>query len=130
MKISHQNVPFSRQLAVRKKIAAKGRNHFIFYTGMVRWGFSTFVLTTLWSWHDKYGWHTPARAGLFSNCVEMVVGLALWITAGYFFGSRLWKKMGLVDSTSERIDSERPGSMADAVIGRIDALLNRWRTPH
>jgi hypothetical protein len=130
MKISNPNVPFPRQLVVRKKIEAKGRSHFIFYTGMVRWGFSMFVLTTLWSWHDKYGWHTPPRAHLFSNCVYVTFCLALWLTAGYFFGSRFWKKLGLEDSTTERINSQRPGSMTDAVIGGIDAVLNRLRNPH
>ena len=88
-------------LEVRKKLVAKGRSHFIFYTGMLRWGGSVFVLTTLWSWHGRYGWHAPPRAELLSNSLYVAFRLALWLTGGYFFGVRLWRKIVLEDTATE-----------------------------
>jgi hypothetical protein len=116
MNLSKPNASLSWQIAMREKIEAKGRSHFIFYTGMLRWGLSVFVIQTLWKWHSKYAWHTPPRADMFSNFIEMTFSLALWLTAGYFFGSRLWKKVVGTDSTAERSMCERPDSLMKALI--------------
>jgi len=53
------------QIERRKRIRAKGRNHYIFYTGILRWGMSVFLVTALWRWHEKYGWHIPPRGDMY-----------------------------------------------------------------
>jgi hypothetical protein len=36
----------TRQIERLEKIQAKGRKHYIFYTGILGWGMSVFLLTT------------------------------------------------------------------------------------
>jgi hypothetical protein len=78
-----------KQIEYRKRIRAKGRKHYIFYTGILRFGMSVFVLTTLWNWHGKYGWHIPPREYLYSS---LTLGLVIWSVAGYFWGTYIWKR--------------------------------------
>jgi len=78
------------QIERRKKIQAKGRKHYIFYRGILTWGMPVFVLTTLWNWYDKYGWHVPLRRG--DLYFDVLVGLVLWSAGGYAFGAIMWKE--------------------------------------
>jgi len=80
----------SRQIEYRNRIRAKGRKHYIFYTGIIRWGISMFVLTTLWNWYDKYGWHIPPRGHLWFS---VILGLIIWSVAGYFLGALMWTRL-------------------------------------
>jgi hypothetical protein len=57
-----------------------------------------FVTTTLWRWHDDYGWHAPRRADLYDEIVHLVIGLIIWSTAGYFLGAAMWKQLGSDES--------------------------------
>jgi hypothetical protein len=41
------------QIERRKRIRAKGRKHYIFYTGVLRLGVPLFLVMTLWRWHDS-----------------------------------------------------------------------------
>jgi hypothetical protein len=49
-----------------------------------------FVLTTLWNWHGKYGWHIPS---LEYVAFSIILGLVIWPVAGYFWGAYMWKRM-------------------------------------
>ena len=91
---------------------------------MLGFGASVFVLSTLWNWHEKYGWHVPPRADLLVNFVDIAFRLALWLTFGYVFGARMWRKMCLEDSTTER-----PNSMMDAILGKRPSVSSRLRLP-
>jgi len=82
------------RLARLEKIRAKGRKHFILYTGMLGWGLSVFVITTIWAWYDDHGWHVPTNGIPANEWVHTAFRLALWLTAGYFFGAGLWKRFG------------------------------------
>ncbi len=64
-----------KQIEYRKRIRAKGRKHYIFYTGILRYGMSVFVLTTFWNWHGEYGWHVPPP-GYFA--FSIILGLVIW----------------------------------------------------
>ena len=78
-----------RQIESRIKLLAKGRKHFILYRGILGWGLTCFIGTTLFEWHGKYGWHLPAeRAAIF----DVLVGLALWSAGGYLFGATTWER--------------------------------------
>ena len=78
------------QIECRKRIRAKGRKHYIFYTGILRWGMSVFVLTTLFNWYEKYGWRVPPRGDLWFS---VILGLVIWSAAGYFWGAYMWKRL-------------------------------------
>jgi|HubBroStandDraft_6_1064221.scaffolds.fasta_scaffold571521_2 hypothetical protein len=41
-----------KQIERRNRIRAKGRNHYIFYTGILGWGMSVFLMTTSWELYD------------------------------------------------------------------------------
>ena len=79
-----------RQIENRNRIRAKGRKHYIVYTGIIRWGISMFVLTTLWNWYEKYGWHIPPREYLWFSVIS---GLVIWSVAGYFSGALMWNRL-------------------------------------
>jgi hypothetical protein len=87
-------VQSAKQIERREKIRAKGRKHFIFYRGMLGWGVPVFALTTLWNWHDRYGWEVPHGGNLHSESARIALRLVLWLTGGYFFGVALWKRFG------------------------------------
>jgi len=91
--------PSAKQLERREKIRAKGRKHFIVYSGILGWGMSVFALTTLWDLHDKFGWHLPHRGSLYYESGYIAFSLVLWLTLGYFFGAAMWKRFGFEDST-------------------------------
>jgi|HubBroStandDraft_2_1064218.scaffolds.fasta_scaffold15974_5 hypothetical protein len=78
------------QIEYRKRIRAKGRKHYIIYTGILRWGMSMFVLATLWNWHGGYGWHIPPPGYL---AFSIILGLVIWSVAGYFWGAYMWKRL-------------------------------------
>jgi hypothetical protein len=76
-----QSSPLSpRQIESRLKIFAKGRKHFILYRGILGWGLTCFIGTTVWDWHHKYGWHLPPQRAVF---FDVLVGLVLWSAGGY-----------------------------------------------
>jgi len=79
-----------KQIEYRKRIRAKGRKHYIFYMGILRFGMSMFVLTTLWDWHDKYGWHVPPPRDL---AFDIILGFVIWSAVGYFWGAYMWKRL-------------------------------------
>jgi hypothetical protein len=118
------NAPPSKLVEIRDKMRAKGRKHFIFYIGMLGWGAPIFVLSMLSSWHEKYGWHAAPRADLLLNFIEIAFLLALWLTFGYLFGARIWRKMGLEEATTVR-----PNSMIEAILGKRPSALSRLRLP-
>jgi len=89
----------SKQIELRRRIRAKGRRHYIFYAGVLRFGVPMFLVMTLWHWHDSYRWHIPPRGDISIVCVYIAFSLALWLTAGYFFGVTMWKRIGFEDST-------------------------------
>jgi len=78
------------QMENRKRIRAKGRKRYIFYTGILRWGMSVFVLTTIWNWHEEYGWHLPPPKYL---AFSIILGLVIWSATGYFWGAYMWKRL-------------------------------------
>jgi hypothetical protein len=80
-----------QQIGYRNKIRAKGRGHYIFYRGILGWGASIFLITTLWEWHDKYGGNVPHQRQEF--LVHIAVRLVLWLAAGYLFGAIMWKQI-------------------------------------
>ena len=79
-----------KQVERRKKIRAKGRKHYIFYTGILSWGMPVFLVTTLWRWYDDYGWHVPSRRDLYFRNLIMLIA---WSLAGYLWGARMWKEL-------------------------------------
>ena len=86
-------------------IRAKGRKHYIFYTGSLRSGMSVFALTTLWDWHDKYGWHAPVLANLYHESADIAFRLVIWLTVGYFWGAAMWKQFRFADATDVESNS-------------------------
>ena len=78
-----------KQIEYRNRIRAKGRKHYIVYTGILGWGSAMFVVTTLWTCYDKYGWHIPPRRDLW---LSVILGVVIWPVAGYSFGSITWKR--------------------------------------
>jgi hypothetical protein len=77
-----------RQVERRNRIRAKGRNHYIFYTGILGWGMPVFLTTTIWGWYH-HGWRFPPRGELFFS---LLFGLVIWTAAGYWVGVRMWKR--------------------------------------
>ena len=77
-----------KQIEYRKTIRARGRKHYIFYTGILRWGMLVFLLTTVWSSYEEYGWHLPPRGHLWFS---IILGLVICSLAGYFWGPYMWK---------------------------------------
>jgi hypothetical protein len=71
-----------RQIQHRRRVHAKGRKHFILYTGVLRFGGLMFVATTLWQWHGQFSWHLKRpTAGLF---IGVLLILLLSAAMGYF----------------------------------------------
>jgi hypothetical protein len=78
----------SRQIQHRRRVHAKGRKHFILYTGVLKCGGLMFVATILWQWHDQFSWHLPRpTAGLF---ISALLILLLSVAMGYFWGTLMW----------------------------------------
>src|ERR1039458_887291 len=78
------------QIEALRLIQAKGRKNFIFHWGILRWGASMFVCTTLWDWHSKFGWHVPAASPVVF--IDICFNLVLFTAGGYFWGAYMWKK--------------------------------------
>lgn len=95
-----------RQIESRRRIRAKGRKHYIVYRGILRWGFPCFITTTVWGWHDEYGWRLPPRGyALFS----VISGLIIWSIIGYFYGDHMWQRFYQEPET----DEDRTKSLPD-----------------
>jgi hypothetical protein len=92
----------AKQIEHRNRIRAQGRKHYIFYTGILRWGMSVFALTTLWSWYEEYGWHIPPPGYL---CFSIILGLVIWSVAGYFWGAYMWKRF--LEESPRRMSTSR-----------------------
>src|SRR6516165_3231211 len=95
-------VPSPKQIESRNRIRAKGRKHYIVYTGILRWGLSMFLLTTLGNWYEEYGWHFPARGHLWFSVIS---GLVIWLVAGYFAGAYMWKRLFEVPRSETSIEN-------------------------
>jgi hypothetical protein len=93
----------TKQIERLEKIRAKGRKHYILYTGILGWGMSVFLLTTFWSWYDKYGWNVPSRGDLYFS---LLVGLPLWSVGGYIWGAFMWNY--LIESLLRRETATKP----------------------
>jgi hypothetical protein len=78
----------ARQIQHRRKVHAKGRKHFVLYTGVLKFGGLTFVSMILWEWHDQLSWRIPsATPGLFIGISLM---LLVSVAAGYFWSTLMW----------------------------------------
>jgi hypothetical protein len=87
-----------KQIERRNRIRARGRKRFVFYTGVLGWGMSMFVVMTLLRWHGDYGWRGPCRGDVRHEIFLLAVGLIIWSTAGYLWGTVMWKKLGSVQA--------------------------------
>ena len=85
-------MPFSPKRTERlQTIRAKGRKHYIFYSGILGYGMPVFLLTTLWWWYDEYGWHFPHQRGRLYG--RILIALILWFAVGYWLGARKWSEL-------------------------------------
>jgi hypothetical protein len=80
----------AKQIEYRNRIRVKGRKHYIFHTGILRWGLSVFAATTLWSSYEEDGWRIPPPGYL---AFSTVLGSVIWSVAGYFWGAYMWKRL-------------------------------------
>jgi hypothetical protein len=79
-------------------MGVRGRKHYIFHRGILRFGIPLFLVITLWRWRENYRWHLPPREDLPIICTSLAFSLALWLTLGYFLGATMWKLMGFKKS--------------------------------
>jgi hypothetical protein len=80
-----------RQIQHRRRVHAKGRKHFILYTGVLRFGGLMFVATILRQWHGQFSWHLPRpTAGLF---IGVLLILLLSVAMGYFWCTLMWDRI-------------------------------------
>jgi hypothetical protein len=106
MKLSESQQPSSERFEKLKRIQAKGRKHYIFHRGILRFGIPLFFAMTLWRWRENYRWDLPPRGDLPIVCGSIVFSLALWLTLGYFLGAKMWKQLGF--ETSNRSAGKDP----------------------
>jgi hypothetical protein len=59
---------------------------------------SMFMLTTLWRWHDNYGWQPPPHANLYYEIFHLALSVVLWSVFGYWVGTIWWKQLGSDES--------------------------------
>ncbi len=85
------SAPTPAQLQRLEKIRARGRNHYIFYEGILAWGLPMFLFNAIWDWHRDFGWHIPSNAILHSFWLSLPLRLAFFLVAGYFCGAKIWK---------------------------------------
>jgi hypothetical protein len=93
----------TRQIEHLEKIRAKGRKHYILYTGILGWGMSAFLLTTFWIWYDKYGWQFPSLGDIF---LSVLIGLPLWSVGGYIWATIMWND--LIENLLRRETGTKP----------------------
>lgn len=86
--------PSPRQRERLEKLRAKGRKHFIVYRGMLRWGLLTFVVFTVLEWLLDFGWHVPAKGGLYRELAFLPFSLIVWLVGGYSLGAAMWARFG------------------------------------
>src|SRR5262249_294898 len=106
MNLFKSTEPSHKLLERRKKLRAMGRTRYALYFGALGWGIPVFLITTLWRWHDEYGWYAPPRPPLFSESIRAAVRLAIWLTMGYFLGLLLYKQTGSGDSTEDSVPNK------------------------
>jgi hypothetical protein len=93
--------PTPKQIDRQNRIRAKGRKHFICYTGISSFGLPMVMITTLWRWHETYGWHAPPPEKLHVELIHLAGGLIVWAVMGYLFGAMLWRGLSLQESIRE-----------------------------
>jgi len=93
MSLFKSGAPSPKQRERLEKIRARGRKHFILYTGVMTWGMSVFLLTSIWAWYDSNGWQIPSGRILSHDLIMIFVNLAIWLTAGYFYGASMWRRI-------------------------------------
>jgi hypothetical protein len=78
----------ARQIQHRRKVHAKGRRHFVLFTGVLKFGGLMFIGTTLWEWHDHFSWRIPSVSpGLL---IGILFILLVSIATGYFWSLLMW----------------------------------------
>jgi hypothetical protein len=92
MSLFKPTVPSEKQRERLEKIRAKGRTHFILWRGMLGWGFTVFLITSIVAWHERHGWHIPTEGIDHQDSVMIPLRLVIWLVAGYFFGASMWKR--------------------------------------
>jgi hypothetical protein len=92
-----------KQIERLEKIRAKGRKHYILYAGILGWGMSVFLVTTFWTWYDKYGWHFPTLGDIF---LAVLIGLPLWSVGGYIWETITWNY--LIENVLRRETGTKP----------------------
>jgi hypothetical protein len=106
-----------QQIEILRKFVSmhKDREHYILNVGMLRWGGSMFIVTTLGDWHHEFGWHVPAvRPALFLYFLYILFNLILWTVGGYYFGASLWKKA--FGETTQRMPAQTSASSVFSVL--------------
>jgi hypothetical protein len=65
-----------------EQVRSKGRDHFIWYRGVLGWGVPFAITMIVWQWYRK-GWDELYFSGLFY--------LIFGPVGGYFWGAWMWK---------------------------------------
>ncbi len=81
--------PSRKQIERRERTILKGRTHYIIFRGILGWGMPTFLLTEIWDWY-YHGWRLAPWGKL---SFQMLFGLVLWTTSGYWLGSYMWQRI-------------------------------------
>ena len=105
MNLFERTAPSPEQMARRREIRAKGRRHFIFYTGILRYGMPVFAITTLLRWHGDYGWHAPPREDLHFEMAHLAISLVIWSIAGCIVAVVRWNQLTSEESTQSASNS-------------------------
>jgi len=109
MNLSKRAGPSQEQIARRREIRAKGRGHFIFYTGILRYGMTVFAISTLLRWHGDYGWHAPPPGNRHFEIAHLAISVVIWSVAGCIVGVVRWNQLASGESTQAASGSvEKP----------------------
>ena len=77
-----------KQAAKWKKTRAKGRRHFIIYSGVLGWGLIMFVFMTAFIHLQQANFDIQQLSGL--SLVVVLVNLLVWTLGGLVFGVLTW----------------------------------------
>jgi hypothetical protein len=94
--------PTPAQMEKWRLVRAKGRKNFILKVGVIRFGGTTFVLTTFELLRDR---SSCFRLGALDYVFVIVMGLLVWPAAGYFWGLWVW---GINESRFTRTIGRQP----------------------